>query len=200
MSLVTKAKAVEDLKLFTPQLRDILIGGWLDYIQEYSDEQKMIHCPSTRAGIVHDHQIERASKFAAENGFLLLNLSGMKVLVIGQYAIRFKKFSDDLRSYNQPTIQVRSFRGQQSLEGFAETFNLEAGYVLNEVGSAILRTSLVQPSGKGINWELELQENQVISVIEDIFDYRTTENIQEEGATILGKKTFGSSNSKISGE
>lgn len=190
MSLIAKVTAISDLGLFIPSLRKILLNGWDDYTKLYSDSQRVIHCPNTRAAIVHDHQIDHASRFASENGFQLLNLSEMKVLIIGSYAIRFKKLTNELISRNQPTKQVTEFREQQSLEGFSETYNLEAGYVLNESRTEITKTCLVQPSGKGISWEIEMLDNENKSVVADIFEQRAlAETDETEGATIRGKES-----------
>lgn len=189
MSLITKSQATNDLGSFLPLLRGIMIGSWSDYINDYPEKLRVIHCARTRANIVHDHQIERASKFAIENGFQLINYSDMKVLSIGSYAIRFKKFDEELLSSNQPTKQVLKFRDQESLPGFSETFNLEAGYVLTESRTDIYKTCLVQPSGKGINWHLELLDSETKTVVDDLFAKRENSQPTEEseGVTIRGK-------------
>ena len=142
MALISKSKVISDIGLFFPSLRKIVIDGWDDYVNYYSNDQKVIHCPTTRANIVHDHQVQRASIFAIDNSFDLLDIAGMKILLIGEYAIRFKKLTDNLLSRNQPTNQVKEFKKQISLPGFSETHNLELGYVLNIDRSEISKTCL----------------------------------------------------------
>ena len=93
MALISKSKVISDIGLFFPSLRKIVIDGWDDYVNYYSNDQKVIHCPTTRANIVHDHQVQRASIFAIDNSFDLLDIAGMKILLIGEYAIRFKKIN-----------------------------------------------------------------------------------------------------------
>lgn len=189
MSLVTQAIAHNALSSFLPDVRKIIAESWLDYMNLYPPELRVIHSARTRANILHDHQISKASTFAIENGFRLENFHEMKVLLIGNYAIRFKKFDEELNSSNQPTKQVKKFRLQESLliPGITETYNLEAGYVLNEDKTEIAKTWLVQPAGNGINWRLELSETGVQSDIADLLA-AVEQDEMEEGATIRGKE------------
>jgi len=190
MSLVAKSKVISELGLFFPSLRRIITDGWNDYINLYPDNLKVAHCATTRANIVHDHQIQRASNFAVENGFYLMDISGLKILLIGDYAIRFKKLTDNLLSRNHPTKQVEDFRKQKSLPGFSETHNLEVGYVLSIDSAEINKTCLVQPSGKGINWDLDLLEAETRTIVADLFEESCNADSSDgsEGAIIRGKK------------
>jgi hypothetical protein len=122
-------------------------------------------------------------------------------LLIGNYAIRFKKFDELLGSSNQPTKQVKRFRDQVSLSlpSISETYNLEAGYQLTEDQTEIYKTWLIQPSGKGYKWSLELMEAGVKSVVEDIFaNAQTEDDLQDtDEAKVRGKSQENSSNNIV---
>lgn len=189
MPLVARSKVLSELNLFFPSLRKIINDGWDDY-QKYPNDYKIVHGSGTRATIVHDHQIYRAGIFAIENGFNFINISGMRVLMIGNYAIRFKKLTEKLLSSNQPTKQVEQFRNQDALPGFPETHNLEVGYVLNVDNTEIYKICLVQPSGKSINWALDLIDTHAEVVIEDMFEKFDTNMSDHDtnNVTIRGKR------------
>lgn len=191
MALIEQSQALKEIGFFMPALREIITGSWNDYNEDYSPKVRLIHNSTTRASILHDHQVARASRFAVENGFELADFDRLKILLIGNYAIRFKKFDELLGSSNHPTKQVKRFRNQVSLSlpGISETYNLEAGYQLTEDQTEIYKTWLIQPSGKGYKWSFELMESGVKSVVEDLFANAQTEDEYQdaEEAKVRGK-------------
>lgn len=198
MALIEQSQALIDIGLFMPALREIIVGSWNDYNEDYSAKIRLIHNATTRANILHDHQVARSSRFAVENGFEVADLDRMKILVIGNYAIRFKKFDEFLGSSNHPTKQVKSFRNQVSLSlpGISETYNLEAGYQLTEDQTKIYKTWLIQPSGKGFKWNLELMDSGSKSIVEDLLaksqannEYQNVEETAVRGKTQENKVT-----------
>lgn len=191
MALIEQSQAIAEIGLFMPALREIIFGSWNDYNEDYSAKVRLVHNATTRANILHDHQVARASRFAVENGFELADFYRLKILLIGNYAIRFKKFDELLGSSNHPTKQVKKFRNQVSLSlpGISETYNLEAGYQLTEDQTKIYKTWLIQPSGKGFKWNLELMESGVKSIVEDLLaNSQTNEESQDaDEAKVRGK-------------
>jgi len=173
MSLISEQEAIRHLQPHISAIRDIIVGGWGDYIAKYPEDVRVLHCPTTRAGIVHDHQIHRASVYAQEaSGVPLYDLTRLKMLVIdGRFAIRFKKLDNDLRSANLQTKQVREFRSQEQLCGLPQTHNLEAGYLLSELETEIQDVFLVCPNKSGLYWAAKLEENyQVKQTVFDLFE------------------------------
>lgn len=191
MALVEQSQAITEIGLFMPALREIFVGSWIDYNEDYSAKVRLVHNATTRANILHDHQVARASRFAVENGFELADFDRLKILLIGNYAIRFKKFDELLGSSNQPTKQVKEFRNQVSLSlpGISETYNLEAGYQLTEDQTEIYKTWLIQPSGKGFKWNIELMESGVKSIVEDLLanSHANEETQDAEESKVRGK-------------
>lgn len=192
MSLITEEKAVNFLESHLASIWEIVKGGWDDYLSLYSDTVRVVHDSTTRANIVHAHQIERASRYAqSASNVRLVDLSRMKILVVdGQFAIRFKKLDGDLKSANQPTRQVEEFRAQAQLSDLPPTYNLEAGYLLNELETEILGVYLVCPNRKGHYWAAELREDVATQTIFDLFENRQTpqEATEEDGISIRLKK------------
>jgi len=160
MPLIEQTEAITRLQTHLPALREIVAGGWGDYVTGYSDTARVIHTTTTRANIVHDHQIERASRYCQlSDGARLHDFSRMKVLVLEDiFAIRVKKLTEDMRSANQPTKQVAEFRAQAQLPGLPETYNLEVGYVLHRLDGEIAGVYLVCPNGPNYLWAAELSD------------------------------------------
>lgn len=195
MPLVSEEKTVEFLKPHLGAIRKIVQGGWDDYLNLYDEALRVVHCSTTRAAIVHSHQIERASHYSqVADNVRLFDLSKLKILVIdGQFAIRFKKFDEEKRSANQPTKQVEEFRSQGQLPGLPMTYNLEAGYVLDKLATKIEQIHLVCPNRKGFYWAAELHEDMATQTIFDLYDYRNApeEEIQEEKSVGIKPKQDG---------
>lgn len=187
MPLISQSIAARELQGHLEGLRSIIKGGWDDYMG-YENKFRVAHCSVTRASIVHDHQVDRASQYAEiSNGVQLIDIAKMKILYIGEkYAVRFKKLSSDKRSSNQPTQQVIDFRQQEQMAGLPETYNFEAGYILNSLETEIESIHLVCPNGPGIYWDIELIEHGIEERVQDIFDHQ---EITEEsnGVVITGK-------------
>lgn len=192
MSLITEEQAINFLEPHLGAIWEIVKGGWDDYLSLYSDTVRVTHCSTTRANIVHDHQIARASRYAqAANDVRIFDLSKLKILVIdGQFAIRFKKVDDDLRSANQPTRQVEEFRAQEQLADLPSTYNLEAGYLLNKLETEIQGIYLVCPNRKGHYWASELNGDVATQKIFDLFENQQTipDTAEEEGIPVRRKK------------
>lgn len=189
MPLIDRDEAVEILQPHLQAIYDIIRGGWED-LQKLTEDEKRKFGPGTRAAIVHDFQVARGIQYFSalgdENAYVY-ELSKLYVFDIEQkIAIRFKKLDRELLSRNQPTRQVREFRGQQQLPGVEATSNIEAGYVLDELEQEIVWIGLVCPNNKGTYWEVELRESQTINTVTDMFDHSDT---QETGTTFRPKKT-----------
>ena len=194
MPLINETEAVTRLQAHLPALRDIVVGGWNDYRQEYSDKQRTIHTATTRAGIVHDHQIERASRYCQIAADARLDdLTRLKLLVLdGVFAIRFKKLDDDMRSANLPTQQITDFRAQEQLPGLPETHNLEAGYVLPKIGAEVSDAYLVCPNGPKTYWVTALTgaaANQKVFELHELQREQERQDTETVGVVVRAKKS-----------
>lgn len=183
MTRTSQDDVTAELATHLGALRRILVDGVEDYLSRYGEEERLIHCATTKAGIIHDHQVARAAKYAVTSSgqAKLLNFSGLRVLAIGRCAIRFKKFDDELLSCNLQTKQIVDFRRQNPLPGMPPTVNLECGYVLDESGVSVSGTWLVQPSGRGVRWAHRLYDSSVKPVVENLFEYMNHEEEETEG-------------------
>src|SRR5258706_3881698 len=182
MALIKEHEAIVALESHLPAFQAIIQGGWDDLLEllDKSPKARPVFCPTTRANIVHDFQIAHASEYADRaQGVRIHDIQRLKVLVVetqrGFFAIRVKKFNEQLISANALTDQVRDFKGQRQLEGLPKTFNIELGYVLNKGGLAIAQICLVSPNGPSDNyWDNDLlvggtdQHGKVLEMFEHV--------------------------------
>jgi len=144
-----------------PLVHQITVPGWRDLMDLY-EQAPLLQTRvtrTTRAGMVHDFQVDRAAQYAAKtNGVELVNLTRLMLLIVeGQYAIRWKKLDDGYRSRNIFTGQVESFLRQEQLPGIPLMCNLELGYQLDRSERSISGVFLACPSGRFSNfWQVDL--------------------------------------------
>ena len=167
MALISEADAIQILGDRIHDLREVMVAAWNDYCG-YAPAHRRVHCPTTRAGIVHDHIKSRArERFGGDASSHVLEFNKLLVVVIDQrLTVRFKLFHRDKSSSNIPTRQVEDYRMQRDLAGLREQLNLigelsnlEAGYILDQLDSEIRETWLVCPSGIRANaWVHEIKD------------------------------------------
>lgn len=190
MPLIEQVDAIQFLQPHLFGIHGIVSGGWNDYMSCYPDVHRLIHSSITRASIVHDHIIDRASRYLqTQPGVRLHEVKGLKALVIDdQYAIRFKKLDESGISRNQPTKQVQDFREQIPLPGIHTVYNLEAGYVLDKLETGIAKICITCPNGGRNYWEYEIQDTgATVSAIRDLFNERPSADELNEPALIVTK-------------
>lgn len=153
------------------EFRPIILEAWQRWMDEISPGTRKDLGESTRAFMVHDFMIAATAK-RLDGIATLHDKTKLKLFVIGDYAIRFKKHDSLLMSRNQETKQVKNFMGQIPLSGIPAVHNLEVGYVLDKLGTAIVSTNLVCPNGykNPPYWHIELHdEGYELSDIVDLF-------------------------------
>jgi len=156
MALIEQSIALADLQQHLPVIRNSMVEGWEKY-QRLPEDDKVDHSPGTRASLVHDYTVSYAAVHIPEAD--ISNQSQLKLFLLGPYVFRFKKLDRKLKPRNQPTKQVKDFRGQQNLAGVSGIYHLEAGYILNEFGTEINSLHLLCPNGKKKPyWHVELKE------------------------------------------
>lgn len=187
MPLIDRDPAIFALGQHLGAIFDILHGGMED-LHALPIEARRGLTAGTRAGVVHDYQIMRATRyFSAFDDVRVHELNKLFVFDIGQVvALRFKKFDAALKSCNQSTAQVRDFRSQVQLCGVDAPSNLEAGYILDPLEKEIIWAGIVCPNNEGFYWQVELKEAKTINTVTDIFDQS---DVQETGTTFKPKKT-----------
>lgn len=177
MHLPELTDAIKALGSHLGEIRKSIHEGW-GMLDEVPWNVRQAMSPRSRANLVHDLIVDRASRrLPAE----IVDLSDLKLFVFdGKAALRFKKFGDDYISRNQPTKQVERFRAQEQMPGFPPFMNLEAGYILDRYTSEITSTHLVCPNGKGVYWELGLDETHAVEGVSDLFEERRHEEEELE--------------------
>lgn len=190
MALIEQQDAISILENHLPSFYRCVQGAWQDYI-EYPIDKRIVHSPRTRASTVHDHMVDRATKYAArESGVQIVERSGLYLFVVsGQIAVRFKKFDVDLKTRNQPSSQVLQFKNQMQLPGVQAAHNLESGYILSADAQTLAAVHLVCPSGSGVYWDILLTEQTQTGIIQDLFTKNIETDEADEGAKIKRRES-----------
>lgn len=166
------------------RLWNVVNGAWGDLDAEISPKVRALSSTRTRACLVNDFMRTRGSRLAEEDSTIRVVVKQqMFVLVFsppnfsGCIGIRLKKLDENGLSKNQPTIQVQEFRGQLPLPEVKADYHLEAGYVVDRFGSALMSVDLVCPSGEGIYWKAEIVPNGANQNVINLF----TQEEQQQG-------------------
>jgi hypothetical protein len=158
-SLPSREKVLDDLTDHIAEFRPAMTAAFQRWRNLPGDVLVDLN-DSARATVLHCFIVAAISKRLA--GVVeIYDKSALKLFVIGQYAIRFKKHDETLSSRNQETDQVKAFMGQQTLDGIPSVHNLEAGYILNGLGTDIVSTNVVCPNGykNSPHWHIELHDD-----------------------------------------
>lgn len=168
------------------RLWGVVNGAWEDWGTEISPKVRSLSCTRTRACLVNDFMRTRGSRLAEEDATIRVVIKQqMFVLVFnppnfqGCIGIRLKKLDEDGLSKNQPTIQVQEFRGQLPLPEVEADYHLEAGYVVDRFGSALMSVDLVCPSGNGNYWKAEIVPNGANQNVANLFPQEKPQGMKE---------------------
>lgn len=158
------------------RLWSVINGAWGDWDVEVSPKVRAISSTRTRACLVNDFMRTRGSRLAEEDQTIKVIIKQQMFVLIfnppnfnGCIGIRLKKLDEEGLSKNQPTTQVKEFRGQLPLPDVEADFHLEAGYVVDRFGNTLTSIDLVCPSGNGIYWKAEIVPNGVNQNIANLF-------------------------------
>lgn len=154
------------------EFRPIMLEAWQRWQDEIDPATKIDLTDSTRAFAVHNFIVAGAAK-RLDGVAITHNKAKLRLFAIRNYLIRFKKHDADLISSNVETRQVKRFMSQMPLSGIPTMFNLEAGYVLDALGTKIVSTNLVCPNGfkNQPYWHIELHDDGYeLSEVVDLFD------------------------------
>ena len=169
MKRLSGAKCIEELghhRLMA--IRSSIVAGWARY-EGLAPELKAIMSRVTRAGFIHDFMVEHADKaFDALHDVRRADRNGLIMYAFADsIVLRFKKLDDELTSRNHRTRQSDAYLWQQmEFEGLEAPTFLQAGYVLNDLGTALEGMYLACPNGRRnlwvIQYDLRAEENRVI--------------------------------------
>lgn len=119
---------------------------------------------SARARVIHDRTVHRlavAEASGAYPGLRVVKIRGLSVVILGDAVmLKLKKLDVTLRSRNIRTGQTTAFDRQMPLLGqaYGSVTNATSGYVLDELGSEIVRIVAVCWEGPDKRWEVNLME------------------------------------------
>jgi len=192
MAIVSQEVVCAELAEHLDALDGMVRGAWSDYIALPS-ECHIVFGLRSRASVVHDFLLSRAAAYAESTaGVRYFKRNLMHGLVFNnRYAIRFKKFDDENRSRNQPTIQVLEYRSQIELDGVDAAHHLEVGYVLDSLDTEVLDVRLACPAGHGNAWVTSISDEGAGAVLADLFPSQNGGGDEIEPARIEPRKPEG---------
>lgn len=168
------------------RLWGVINGAWEDWGTEISPKVRALSSTRSRACLVNDFMRTRGSRLAEEDETIRVVIKQQMFVLIfrppnfqGCIGIRLKKLDEDGLSKNQPTTQVREFREQLSLPEVEADYHLEAGYVVDRFGSALMSVDLVCPSGNGIYWKAEIVPNGANQNIANLFPQEEQQDMKD---------------------
>lgn len=177
------------------RLWGVINGAWEDWGAEISPKVRALSSTRSRACLVNDFMRTRGSRLAEEDETIRVVIKQQMFVLIfnppnfrGCIGIRLKKLDEDGLSKNQPTTQVQDFRGQLPLPEVEADFHLEAGYVVDRFGSALMSVDLVCPSGNGIYWKAEIVPNGANQNIANLFPQEEQQDMKDVKVRKKGDK------------
>lgn len=189
MPLISADEATDVLSPYLEGIHDAIHGGMADFMKlPARARNKMV--AGTRAGVVHDFQIDRAALYFARFPDQVRAHELDKLIVFdiaGRVGLRFKKVDRAFKSKNQPSQQVADFRGQVSLPGIEATSFLEAAYVYDDIEQEIEWAGIVCPNNDRAYWHMELRDEGAFLNVVDMFD--TTEEEDNAGTKFTRRKS-----------
>ena len=186
MSLISQNKAAEDLGIYLPLFFKVIHLAWHEWM-DIPIKTRQKGCNRTRASFVHNLMVDHATRLLPDAH--LHDLAKLKLFSIKNYAVRFKKLDEELKTRNQQSAQVKKFKGQQQLEGMATTHNLEVGYCLDPFEQSIQSCHLVCPNGNKVFWDIELFEEEIQKYGGfDLFTTAVEEEVEAAPAQFKQKK------------
>jgi hypothetical protein len=156
--MISKTSAEHILRRRLKKIRDCIFlsfGKWKSGHQGNG----LILTPRSRASVIHDYMVAFARDFFKDDpGIRIFARRGLSLMNIDDsLLLRFKKLDAEKRSRNIPTQQTHLFRAQLELPGIpAELTHLEAGYVLNELQTALDGVYITCPNGNRLEWFMDL--------------------------------------------
>lgn len=168
------------------RLWGVINGAWEDWGAEISPKVRALSSTRSRACLVNDFMRTRGSRLAEEDETIRVVIKQQMFVLIfsppnfrGCIGIRLKKLDEDGLSKNQQTTQVKDFRGQLPLPEVDADYHLEAGYVVDRFGSALMSVDLVCPSGNGIYWKAEIVPNGANQNIANLFPQEEQQDMKD---------------------
>ena len=150
-----KEAAEKVLSPYVPILLSCIVDAW---DQSLRVQFRHTYEPRTKSGIVRDLIVANVKeKFSSVPGAKIVQIKNLFFLGIGKYLIRFKKLDTNRLPSNYPTPQAVAIEKQQ-LE-IPETDGrvfLNAGYMVDAIGTRIISAFLTCQIGKTNIWEMML--------------------------------------------
>jgi hypothetical protein len=110
----------------------------------------------SRANMLHDLICEKAKALLNDENVHTRKIRGIFTVFFDSADLRFKKLDKKRRASNVRTQQSERYTAQLKLAGFRTLTRLTAGYVLNDVQTALHETVVVLHFGRSVKYFIDL--------------------------------------------
>ncbi len=184
--MLSKEDVTVILNPYKKRINQCIVDGWHEAKESYCGVSH-IHSPITRPSLIRDHIIHHLRQtFNDVDGVLIIEKNNSLFLCIDwKLLIRFKKFDSNLHTSNNPTHQSRAFNLQMTLfEGtLGDVINLNAGYMPDELWTAIKGVYITCPKGEEIEWNICIDGNELVA--SDVSELFSSQHDEEQDTEII---------------
>ena len=155
-TLITEDEARAALSTHLTAIKACISQGWALWGTHYSHRSHILDSRA-RASIVSCEIFQRVREtFQTANGGEVRRVQGANLLLIENFAVRFKKLGKDHRTRNIRTRQQKRLELQLPIAGIPPATFLNAGYLLDDLEQEIASIFLTLQYGKSIIWAIDL--------------------------------------------
>jgi hypothetical protein len=149
------------------KIDEVIQYGWDVWCRDYKPKHPILSA-RTRAGVIFDEIVHKVAEvFAGVPDVVFKRCKGNWLLYIGtDIVFRFKKLRPDRRYTNVKTHQQTLFQLQIELPGMEKGTLLQAGYVLDDLQTSLVRKVITCQFGKNVLWSIDLDERANAPIVQ----------------------------------
>ncbi len=149
------------------KIDEVIQYGWDVWNRDYKPKHPILSARS-RAAIIYDEIVHKAAEvFANVPDVVFKRFRNSWLLYVGKDIVfRFKKLRPDGRYTNVKTHQQTLFQLQIELPEMEKGTMLQAGYVLNDLQTSLVRKIITCQFGKRILWAIDLDKQVSAPIVQ----------------------------------
>lgn len=128
MPLIPEDAAIKALQPYLSSIYECINEGWNDYFK-YPDWTRVTHDQTTRANIINNHVVQRATTAFIDEPRIKILAGGQRqtLFIFDQkISLRLKKLDSELMPQNVVTEQVKKLNGQEEISQIEAAHHLVA--------------------------------------------------------------------------
>ena len=157
--LLTLEDSEEMIFPYRLALREIFLESFEEMMKQIAGKEH-IFGPRARAIILHELICHKAAQRFNTGDLRTGKPRGIFTVYFPIADLRFKKLTKELRPSNVRTRQNGQYTAQVPLPGFRDLTRLTAGYVMNDIQTAISQMHVVLHIGKTLSYNISLSDEE----------------------------------------